>query len=117
MKILQTLSPEALVRLVIAMGVQSPIARLAPRFWSFFADVIACETARRHGIVTASVPLPDLSDDELEGAGVGILAIADSELQRSNADAVSAELAVALLSVGEGIVLLRRAPKTRPAEC
>lgn len=109
MKALKALPDSSLMPLVVAVGAPglNPIAKAAPRFWSWFADAVAVETAHRHGMTEYVEPaFPMLGNDELEMAAVAMMGMAGAtaSAEFGPPDPAAAE---ALREIAQGLVLIR----------
>lgn len=123
MKALAGLSDEALLPLALATNVSGPPARMAPRFWSWFGDVVAFEVARRPALrqrlnlkvasdLEPGYPL-DLPTEELEAGGLVLLAIGGARGETADAEGKTVE--AAMHEVVEGLLLILRDRLAGPA--
>lgn len=103
---LEHLSDASMAKLAVATCVTPPKAmKAAPIFWEYFSDSVACEIARRRGIMDIEPPLPSLSREELEAGAEFMAVIAPMGAE----DPVTGhELHDALCEIAGGLLTLRR---------
>lgn len=103
---LEHLSDASMARLAVTTSVTPPKAiRSAPIFWEYFSDSVACEVARRRGLMDYEPPLPSLSCEELEAGAEFLALIAPLEADDTE---TGAELHYALVEIANGLLTLRR---------